>query len=132
MQQTWVNTFNPGWKFSGQEQDAESGLYYFGARYYEPALYRFLSPDPVIPTDRALYNPQRWNLYGYCGGNPISNFEIDGFDYVGCIYIYRLYTRGNVTYGTMFISGKNRCAIGTTQERWPNRIASGEYQAKLS
>jgi RHS repeat-associated protein len=78
VQQTWVNTFNPGWKFSGKEQDAESGLYYFGARYYDPGLYRFLSPDPVIPTDRALYNPQRWNLYGYCGNNPINFVDLDG------------------------------------------------------
>jgi RHS repeat-associated protein len=78
VQQTWVNTFNPGWKFSGKEQDAESGLYYFGARYYDSTLYRFLSPDPVIPADRALYNPQRWNLYGYCLNDPINNIEISG------------------------------------------------------
>jgi len=48
VQQTWVNVFNPELKFSGKEQDTESGLYYFGARYYDPTLYRFLSPDPVI------------------------------------------------------------------------------------
>ncbi|MBC7363429.1 MAG: hypothetical protein H5U07_02655 [Candidatus Aminicenantes bacterium] len=82
VQQTWVNTFNPELKFSGKEQDAESALYYFGARYYDPALYRFLSPDPVIPTDRALYNLQRWNLYGYCGNNPIKYIEIDGRSYL--------------------------------------------------
>lgn len=48
VQQTWVNSFIPELKFSGKEQDTESGLYYFGARYYDPTLYRFLSPDPVI------------------------------------------------------------------------------------
>ncbi|MDI6699589.1 MAG: RHS repeat-associated core domain-containing protein [Candidatus Saccharicenans sp.] len=37
--QTWANAFNPELKFSGKEQDAESGLYYFGARYYDPTLY---------------------------------------------------------------------------------------------
>jgi len=48
MQQTWTNAFNPELKYSGKEQDAESALYYFGARYYDPTIYRFLSPDPVI------------------------------------------------------------------------------------
>jgi len=62
VQQTWVNTFDPALKFSGKERDAESGLDYFGARYYDHTLYRFLSVDPVIPAGRALYNPQRRNL----------------------------------------------------------------------
>ncbi|MBC7363433.1 MAG: hypothetical protein H5U07_02675 [Candidatus Aminicenantes bacterium] len=78
VQQTWVNVFNPKLKFSGKEQDAESALYYFGARYYDPALHRFLSPDPVIPTDQALCNPQCWNLYGYCLGDPINYYDLEG------------------------------------------------------
>jgi len=78
LQHTWVNAFDPVWKFSGQEQDAESGLYYFGARYYDPTLYRFLSSDPVIATDRAVYNPQRWNLYAYCLDNPLNLIDVDG------------------------------------------------------
>lgn len=44
-------------EFAGKEQNTKSGFYYFGARYYDPTLYRFLSPDPVLPTDAALYNP---------------------------------------------------------------------------
>ena len=78
VQQTWVNTFNPGWKFSGKEQDAESGLYYFGARYYDPALYRFLSPDPVIRPELGMATPHWWNLYSYCGNNPLRYFDSDG------------------------------------------------------
>ncbi len=69
---TYVNAFDPVWKFSGEE------LYYFGARYYDPALYRLHGPDPVIPTDVALYAPQRWNLYGYCLGNPQNLVDPDG------------------------------------------------------
>jgi RHS repeat-associated protein len=91
MQQTWTNTFNPELKFSGKEQDTESGLYYFGARYYDPTIYRFLSPDPVISTSRAVYNPQLWNLYGYCLGNPINMIDIFGM-WVGLarVDIYRV------------------------------------------
>ena len=114
---------------------SESGLYYFGARYYDPTLYRFLSPDPVIPADRAVYNPQRWNLYGYCGGNPISNVEVFGYYYIlGSIYIYRQVTIGNVTYGSMyFFNPESLWAKGLfvpyaeTKEKAPNNIAAGTY-----
>jgi len=112
VQQTWVNTFNPELKFSGKEQDAESGLYYFGTRYYDPTLYRFLSPDPVIPTDRALYDPQRWNLYGYCGNNPISFADPDGREIIN-ILILRFYYGANSTQGFMFVDGEY---IGVTLE----------------
>ena len=66
VQQTWVNTFNPELKFSGKEHDTESGLYYFGARYYDPTLYRFLSPDPAIPTDGAMEKLPFLTTIGQC------------------------------------------------------------------
>ena len=66
MQQTWVNAFNPELKFSGKEQDAESGLYYFGARYFDPTLYRFLSPDTVISTDGAMGKLPFLTIIGQC------------------------------------------------------------------
>jgi hypothetical protein len=37
--------------------------------------------DPVINKIEALYNPQAWNLYAYCGNNPITYFDPDGRDY---------------------------------------------------
>ncbi|MBC7362611.1 MAG: hypothetical protein H5U06_10100 [Candidatus Aminicenantes bacterium] len=65
VQQTWVNTFTPELKFSGKEQNTESSLYYFGARYYDPTLYRFLSPDPADVPEIARYDFQRWNKYSF-------------------------------------------------------------------
>ncbi|MGB4703661.1 MAG: RHS repeat-associated core domain-containing protein [Candidatus Saccharicenans sp.] len=75
---TWANAFDPVWKFSGKEQDAEPGLNYFGARYYDPTLYRFLSPDPVNMELFSISNLQRWNRYSYCIGNPISQIDYEG------------------------------------------------------
>ncbi len=33
--------------YTGREYDAESGLYYYRARYYNPTIGRFLSEDPI-------------------------------------------------------------------------------------
>jgi RHS repeat-associated protein len=78
IQKTWVNTYDPTPKFSGKERDAESGLDYFGARYYDKAQYRFISADPVINTDQYILNPQRMHLFSYCMNNPTSFLDPDG------------------------------------------------------
>ncbi len=35
--------------FTGQRADAESGLMFYNARYYDPAIGRFISPDSIVP-----------------------------------------------------------------------------------
>jgi RHS repeat-associated protein len=70
-------------KFTGKERDTESGLDYFGARYYGSALGRFSSPDPenagAFPS-----NPQSWNAYAYVGNNPLTVTDPDGRDWSVC------------------------------------------------
>jgi RHS repeat-associated protein len=62
--------------FTGKERDAESGLDYFGARYFSGAQGRWTSPDwsekpqPVPYAD--LKDPQTLNLYSYVRNNPLS------------------------------------------------------------
>jgi RHS repeat-associated protein len=69
-------------KFTGKQRDTESGLDYFGARYYGSALGRFTSPDwsprqePVPYAD--FENPQTLNLYTYGNNNPLKNRDLDG------------------------------------------------------
>src|SRR5690606_22481115 len=57
-------------KFTGQEQDS-SGLYYYGARYYDPELGRFIQPDTFL---------DGLNRYAYCGNNPINFIDPTGHD----------------------------------------------------
>ncbi len=57
-------------KFTGKERDAETGLDYFGARYYSGAQGRFTSPDKPF-ADQHVENPQTWNLYAYGRNNPL-------------------------------------------------------------
>lgn len=78
VQKTWVNTYEPELKFSGKERDAESGLDYFGARYYANNQYRWISIDPIIDLAAAMRNPQSWNLYEFCRNSPINLADPDG------------------------------------------------------
>ena len=66
-------------KFTGKERDAETGLDYFGARYFSGAQGRFTSPDEPL-ADQGAGDPQSWNLYGYVRNNPLRNVDPDGQD----------------------------------------------------
>ncbi len=75
--------------FTGKTHDSESGLDYFGARYYASNDARFMSPDsgasPIlgVPLPYAyLRNPQSLNLYSYVLNNPLGGVDPDGHDCV--------------------------------------------------
>nr|WP_322113453.1 RHS repeat-associated core domain-containing protein [Leptospira soteropolitanensis] len=55
-------------KYTGQEEDQESGLYYYKARYYDAALGRFVSNDGMVFPDKA----QGMNRMMYVEGNPLK------------------------------------------------------------
>ena len=61
--------------YQGQQQDAESNLYYLRARYYDPTIGRFISKDPVKGT---LTLPQSQNPYAYSINNPINLSDPSG------------------------------------------------------
>jgi RHS repeat-associated protein len=82
IEKTWAEFYKPQLKFSGKERDYESGLDYFGARYYANGQYRFISVDPIINREGAVSNPQLWNLYAYCGNNPITFLDPDGCEVI--------------------------------------------------
>jgi len=54
--------------FTGKELDNSTGLYYYGARYYNPSLGRFIQPDPIV---KNVYDSQSLNPYSYCRNNPL-------------------------------------------------------------
>ena len=66
-------------QFTGKERDAETGLDYFGARYFSAAQGRFTSPDPLMASAHAS-NPQSWNRYAYVLNNPLRFADPDGMD----------------------------------------------------
>jgi RHS repeat-associated protein len=69
-------------KFTSKERDIETGLDYFGARYYSRIQGRFTGVDPIKLTTGRLLDPQRLNLYEYCRNNPLKYIDPDGEDLV--------------------------------------------------
>jgi RHS repeat-associated protein len=63
------------YKYNGKPLDANIGLYYYGARYYNPEVGRFVSCDPVMGQ---IENPQTFNPYPYCANNPQTYIDPNG------------------------------------------------------
>ena len=59
------------WIYSTQHYDAETQLIYYGNRYYDPAIRRWMTPDPLGPIDSA-------NLYLFVRNNPIKYIDVYG------------------------------------------------------
>jgi len=62
-------TCSSNYKFAGYEYDSETGLYYANARYYNPRLGRFMSPDPLSGD---VTDPQSLNSYAYVENDPTN------------------------------------------------------------
>ena len=62
---------------TSRERDAETGLDYFGARYFSGAQGRFTSVDPSMESV-VLRNPQSWNRYAYTLNNPLRYVDPNG------------------------------------------------------
>lgn len=86
--ETWIEE-HPSqpvpYQYTGKELDPETGLYYYGARYYDPRHQLWQSPDPAIDTyldgtpDNGAYDPSNLALYTYAGNNPVTLTDPDGF-----------------------------------------------------
>jgi RHS repeat-associated protein len=70
-------------QYTGQRWEAGIGLYDYNARYYDPALGRFVQADTVVPSP---HNSQSFNRYLYTLGNPLrftdpsGHWQCDGDD----------------------------------------------------
>lgn len=78
--QTRMNTgsVNVNHKYTAQELDDSTGLYFYNARYYDPELGRFIQPDTIVPDPT---NPQAFNRYSYVINNPINLIDPSGHSF---------------------------------------------------
>lgn len=109
--ETWVEEkaaggVELGYKFTSKELDAETNLYYFGQRYYDQIISRWISSDPILyhympepadfddahdyfwdtlhdkaeklPGHGGVYRTVNLDVYHYAGNNPLMIVDPDG------------------------------------------------------
>ena len=69
------NGTDVAYKYTGKELDSSTGLYFYEARYYDAALGRFISADPIVTDPN---NPQALNRYTYVLNNPLRYTDPSG------------------------------------------------------
>ncbi len=88
-----VSETNPAagdrFQYTGREYDAELGLYYYRARYYDPSTGRFLAEDPLS------FAAGDSNLYRYVGNTPTLYTDPSGLEVPGYAHMYPLYLGGS-------------------------------------
>lgn len=94
------NSWNTPYKFNAKELDEETGLYYYGARYYDPRTSVWLSVDPL-----AEKHPEV-SSYVYCMENPIKFIDPDGRDFD--IYFTTIDKKGNEVQKHWVFNGRNQ------------------------
>src|SRR5690554_2680514 len=75
-----TNSYNSPFKYNGKEFDEETGNYFYGARYYDPRLSIFISPDP------SAEKYPSWTPYHYVHQNPIKYIDPDGRDAILVVF----------------------------------------------
>jgi len=73
-----AGTTSTKYQFTGQySYAADFGLLYYGARFYDPQLGRFSSPDSIIPQSQGV---QGYDRYAYTNNNPVRYTDPSGHE----------------------------------------------------
>ena len=87
--------YNP-FRYRGYYYDSELGMYYLQSRYYDPAVGRFINADNIEYLG-AGSNLTGYNLFAYCGNNPVTGYD----------------PAGTLDWGNLF-KGSGWLAVGVT------------------
>lgn len=112
-----MGSVNVKHKYTDQEEDAEYGLYYYNARYYDPELSRFVSADSIIPDPS---DPQDFNRYSYVSNNPIIYVDPSGHE----ADIFLVYDNGG-SYGSGSSWGFGNYGSFGSWSSWQNSWGGG-------
>jgi RHS repeat-associated protein len=86
--------------YTGQQQDAESSFVFLRARYYDPALGRFLSRDTVVGS---VADPLSLNLFTYAQDNPVEFTDPSGKCFVPPAAVFCAIEGGTLLAGAAVI-----------------------------
>lgn len=124
----WGASDNVDQKFTGKERDQESGLDFFGARYYGSALGRFMSPDEPF-ADQEPTDPQSWNLYSYVRSNPLSDVDPTGN---ACVYSGSGDANDSSNYSDDNSGGQNCSSVFAPQNNSQSSATVNAQQGSLA
>ena len=100
-------------RFTGQRQESSLGLYFYGARWYDPALGRFAQADTITPQQQGV---QAWDRYAYTNNNPVRFTDPTGHCIDGISTIFCAMAIGAVIGATVSTIGYVAIASLTGQE----------------
>ncbi len=105
-------------KFTGQKLDG-TGLYYYNARYYDPELGAFISPDTIVPDGGGGSD---YNRYAYSRGNPLKFNDPSGH----CVNATTTNKPDEITYNNddCWRFANTIGAMWDSTDYWSNRFAS--------
>jgi len=101
---TQTGTNDNSQQYTGREND-QTGLYFYRARYYSPALGRFISSDPIG------WASGQTNNYAYVDGNPLGRVDPEGLDWRSNL--------GEIAVCLAYLYGGNRVPAQTSQPPRP-------------
>lgn len=110
------NVWNTPYLFNAKEFDEETGMYYYGARYYDPRLSLWMSTDPKEEKMPAV------NSYCYVFNNPVVYLDPSG-EFPWWYIIYRC-----TATGLEHTSNRKMKTIGYAMKHPYNAIKVGEYK----
>lgn len=114
------NTWNTPYFFNAKEFDEKTGMYYYGARYYEPRLSLWMSVDPLA--EKYVF----WGVYTYCYDSPLNHIDVEGLFPIGFVTQYtREVTR------TQAVGMSNTVVSYTVQETYFKFTESAAYALSL-
>jgi RHS repeat-associated protein len=103
------------YQFTGQYRQASLGLDFFNARWYDPGLSRWTSPDSIIPDP---VNSLEWDRFSYTKNNPIRYRDPSGhwaetvLDLLFITYdVYQIMEEGWTPVNTVALVADIACAI---------------------
>ncbi|WP_196139344.1 RHS repeat-associated core domain-containing protein [Aliikangiella sp. G2MR2-5] len=120
---------SPDYKYTGKEEDS-SGLNYFGARYYDPGIGKFIQADTLYD---GASGPEGLNLYAYSANNPIKFNDPSGNSAGDPIAWLKAikdtysginnYNSGNARDGVLQVTGSVAFAVQAVAESATNSLA---------
>jgi RHS repeat-associated protein len=122
-------------KFTGHERDLTpfdpNGLDYMHARYYNPAVGRFLSVDPVTEMKVAMMGPQAWNRYVYVRNNPKRWTDPTG-KVIQYDEEFRKRVQNDPVFRRAFEAWKQTKSGAAQWQKMAGEIHSDRYQGRIS